>query len=94
MNNAGLPACIQGEARAGAENIEMSGSDSPKDPNPRYWDNYGNLQRVKHALVKRYLDGWYPKLGSWSGKVLYVDTHAGRTTEDGARKWEKDKGYS
>jgi three-Cys-motif partner protein len=24
------------------------------------------------------LNRWYPKLGFWAGRVLYVDTHAGR----------------
>lgn len=43
-----------------------------------YWDEYSNLQRVKHALIRDYLGGWFPKLGYWSGRVLYVDTHAGK----------------
>ncbi len=43
-----------------------------------YWREYSNLQDVKHRLIKRYLGGWFPKLGTWSGRVLYVDTHAGR----------------
>src|SRR3989441_11006134 len=48
------------------------------DPNPAYWDQYGPFQRVKHDLIRCYLSGWYPKLGFWAGRVLYVDTHAGR----------------
>jgi three-Cys-motif partner protein len=43
-----------------------------------YWADYSNLQHVKHRLIRRYLGGWFPKLGAWSGQVLYVDTHAGR----------------
>jgi three-Cys-motif partner protein len=43
-----------------------------------YWADYSNLQEVKHKLIRRYLGGWFPKLGSWSRRVLYVDTHAGR----------------
>jgi three-Cys-motif partner protein len=43
-----------------------------------YWDDYSPLQQVKHRLISRYLGGWFPKLASWSGRVLYVDTHAGR----------------
>jgi three-Cys-motif partner protein len=43
-----------------------------------YWPDYSNLQAVKHALIRRYLGGWFPKLGPWAGRVLYVDTHAGR----------------
>lgn len=48
------------------------------DPNPGYWEEYGPFQRVKHDLVRCYLNGWFPKLGTWAGRVLYVDTHAGR----------------
>lgn len=48
------------------------------DPSPRYWDEYGAFQDAKHRLIKHYLDGWFPKLGAWAGRVLYVDTHAGR----------------
>jgi three-Cys-motif partner protein len=44
----------------------------------KYWAEYSNLQRVKHELIRRYLGGWFAKLGSWAGKVLYLDTHAGR----------------
>jgi three-Cys-motif partner protein len=47
-----------------------------------YWADYSNLQRVKHNLIKRYLGGWFPKLGTWAGRVLYVDTHAGRGRHD------------
>ena len=49
-----------------------------EDSNPEYWQAYTNLQRVKHALIEHYLNGWLPMLGSWSGRVLYFDTHAGR----------------
>ena len=48
------------------------------DPNPKYWKQYTNFQRVKHELIRQYLGGWFPILGSWSGRVLYLDTHAGR----------------
>lgn len=48
------------------------------DPNPGYWEEYGPFQRVKHDLIRCYLNGWFPKLGTWAGRVLYVDTHAGR----------------
>jgi three-Cys-motif partner protein len=48
------------------------------DPNPEYWDDYTPFQQVKHDLIRCYLSGWYPKLGYWAGRVLYVDTHAGR----------------
>jgi len=48
------------------------------DPNPDYWQQYGNLQHVKHELIREYLGGWFPILGSWARRVLYIDTHAGR----------------
>ncbi len=48
------------------------------DPSPDYWKEYSNLQKVKHDLIAEYLKGWFPKLGFWAGKILYVDTHAGR----------------
>jgi len=49
----------------------------------KYWEEYSNLQRVKHELIRNYLNGWLPKLtlGAYgSGRVLYFDTHAGRGT--------------
>ena len=49
-----------------------------KDTRPEYWREYTNLQHVKHQLIKEYLNGWFPKLGYWSGRILYFDTHAGR----------------
>ena len=49
-----------------------------RDPNPSYWLEYGPFQKVKHDLIRTYLNGWFPKLGTWAGRVLYVDTHAGR----------------
>lgn len=52
------------------------------DPNPSYWEEYGPFQHVKHELIRCYLNGWYPKLGTWARRVLYVDTHAGRGRYD------------
>jgi three-Cys-motif partner protein len=49
-----------------------------QDINPNYWAEYTNLQHVKHALIREYLKGWFPKLGFWSGHIVYLDTHAGR----------------
>lgn len=51
---------------------------SSADPNPEYWEGYGPFQKVKHDLIRSYLGGWFAKLGTWAGRVLYVDTHAGR----------------
>jgi hypothetical protein len=48
------------------------------DPNPAYWEQYGPFQHVEHELIRCYLNGWFPKLGTWARRVLYVDMHAGR----------------
>lgn len=49
-----------------------------EDSQPDHWRDYGPFQQVKHELIRRYLEGWFPKLGFWSGRVVYLDTHAGR----------------
>jgi three-Cys-motif partner protein len=46
-----------------------------------HFEDYTNLQRVKHELVRRYVNGWLPKLATGrfaQSKVIYFDTHAGR----------------
>jgi three-Cys-motif partner protein len=48
------------------------------DEHPEYWQEYTNLQHVKHALLHRYLGGWFPILSKWHGRVIYIDCHAGR----------------
>lgn len=48
------------------------------DSHPEYWKEYTNLQHIKHELIRNYLNSWLPKLGRWSGRILYLDTHAGR----------------
>ena len=55
------------------------------DTNEKYFGDYNNLQYVKHRLIREYLNGWYPKLGSWSGRILYFDTHAGRGEHAGGQ---------
>lgn len=32
---------------------------------------------AKHRLLRAYLNGWYPILGRWSGRVIYLDAFAG-----------------
>lgn len=58
------------------------------DKEHQYWDEYSNLQHTKHKIIREYLNGWFPKLGFWAGKILYLDTHAGRgkhsTGEEGS----------
>ncbi len=53
-----------------------------------YWSNYDGLQHAKHQLLKNYLGGWFPILSKWRGKVVYIDSHAGRgrhaTGQDGS----------
>ncbi len=48
------------------------------DPRPDHWKDYDSFRRVKHKLIRTYLEGWFPKLGFQSGRVVYLDTHAGR----------------
>lgn len=44
----------------------------------KYWAEYDGLQSAKHAILERYLGGWFPKLTSAFSRVLYIDCHAGR----------------
>jgi three-Cys-motif partner protein len=60
------------------EEIFMKRRLSARDTNPDYWKDYKNLQKVKHELIEQYLSAWFPMLGTWSGRIVYVDTHAGR----------------
>lgn len=51
------------------------------DTNSEYWGEYSNLQQVKHALIREYLKGWFPKMAlgpRGCSRLLYIDTHAGR----------------
>lgn len=43
-----------------------------------YWADYNSLQRAKHQLLTSYLKAWFPILASGNGRVLYIDSHAGR----------------
>jgi len=56
---------------------------SSADTNPDYWSEYSNLQHIKHAIIRDYLNGWFPKLTLGPHgvrRLLYIDTHAGRGT--------------
>lgn len=33
--------------------------------------------RAKHEILREYLNAWYPKLGSWSGRINFIDGFAG-----------------
>lgn len=32
---------------------------------------------AKHEILRRYLEAWFPILGSWQGRVVYLDAFAG-----------------
>ena len=50
--------------------------------NDHHWDDYTNLQRVKHELIRTYLNGWFPKITKFNQRVIFFDTHAGRGRYD------------
>ena len=52
---------------------------STGNPSDGYWNDYNNLQFIKHKLLQRYLGAWYPILtqGGYPD-VAYIETHAGR----------------
>ena len=33
--------------------------------------------RGKHLVLRSYLDGWFPVLGSWNKRLLFIDGFAG-----------------
>ena len=53
-----------------------------------YWADPGPFGRTKLALIKHYLGGWFPILGSHWDRLTYLDTHAGQgsyaTGEEGS----------
>jgi len=53
-----------------------------------YYDDYSNLQKTKHLLIRNYLNGWLPKVGFTHDHIIYIDTHAGKgiyaTGEEGS----------
>ena len=55
-----------------------------EDENPEYWEDYNNLQRVKHELLRYYLGGWFFILSKWS-QIVYIDCHAGRGKHEGGQ---------
>lgn len=50
--------------------------------NDAYWKDPGPFGRTKLALVRHYLGGWFPILGSGWDDLTYLDTHAGRGSYD------------
>lgn len=47
------------------------------DADPEKWD-YPPHTKAKHDMLASYLDGWYPILSKWNGRVLFLDGFAGR----------------
>jgi three-Cys-motif partner protein len=50
----------------------------PSGSDKEYWASYTPIQRAKHDLLRRYLGAWFPILARFSGRVIYMDSHAGR----------------
>jgi len=48
------------------------------DANDSHWNEYTELQRVKHELLRCYLGAWFAILGSSHPGFVYLETHAGR----------------
>lgn len=63
-------------------------NETPYEDTTDYFLEYSPLQEAKHKLVREYLNGWLPIMGSWSGRIVIFDTHAGRgrhaSGEDGS----------
>lgn len=59
----------------------------PGDADPKKWD-YPPHTKAKHDMLASYLDGWYPILSKWNGRVVFLDGFAGRgryaTGEEGS----------
>jgi len=49
----------------------------PRDADPSKWDCPPHT-KAKHQMLARYLDGWYPILSSWNGRLVFLDGFAGR----------------
>ncbi|GGM63333.1 hypothetical protein GCM10011608_55730 [Micromonospora sonchi] len=47
------------------------------DADPSKWDCPPHT-KAKHDMLASYLNGWFPILASWNGRVLYFDGFAGR----------------
>src|SRR6266545_3941816 len=48
-----------------------------KDSDPAKWDCPPHT-KAKHDMLAAYLDGWFPILSSWNGRVVFLDGFAGR----------------
>lgn len=50
-----------------------------QDSDPSKWEIDPHT-RAKHQLLTAYLGGWFPKMASWNGRVIFLDGFAGRGT--------------
>ena len=48
------------------------------DKHDKHWEHYTGIQAGKHELLRKYLGAWLPILTYNHGRVLYVESHAGR----------------
>jgi three-Cys-motif partner protein len=47
-----------------------------RDSQPTIWPIEPHTQ-AKHEILRRYLDGWFPILARWNGRVVFLDGFAG-----------------
>ncbi len=40
----------------------------------------------KHLVLRRYLDAWFPIMGSWNGRILFIDGFAGPDEYEGGEE--------
>ena len=45
-------------------------------PSATLWDRESHTQG-KHLVLEQYLKAWYPIMGKWNGRILFVDGFAG-----------------
>lgn len=48
-----------------------------RDADPSKWDSSPHT-KAKHDMLAYYLDGWFPIMSSWKGRLLFLDGFAGR----------------
>lgn len=53
-----------------------------RDDDPRKWV-YARHTAVKHTILSKYLSAWFKILGSWHGRLVFVDGFAGRGEYEG-----------
>jgi three-Cys-motif partner protein len=52
-------------------------ADVANDSDPSKWECPPHT-KAKHDMLASYLDGWFPILASWNGRVVFLDGFAGR----------------